>query len=681
MRRLIGLVLLLGWVLCLPAGAESFEFVDREIPEILYAMSLCKGMTVICDDTVRGKADFRFNGDGFDQAFDSFLLRNRLYAEKRENGWTVSKVRIESKAVDGDVLFRLDACDVSLLNVLEKLSVKTGIGITYDPLPEISVNVHTPFCSPAELFQSLVNLAAGYELKKNSHESEDGASESELNKEKSGVFYHVARLTGRENQTAGSGRVEFYRKGETWECNVQNASCGYALEKLFNMAQKKYSFISGTDGKIVRASLSGKTFDQMVSILCGQSGCEYTLCEDVYLISALKNAREKLIKESKRWIFQKLNNLNKEEFAAMFARRFGDVEYVVLKDNSGILFLGDGELAEDVADFCSGCDVAVKSRLVQLKYLRFRDFFANLPPCVDKAFVKDSGKGDSFYFTGSDESYAKLLQCLEETDVPASSITYDLLIMQYQKSENDDWTVNYGIERIAPGDRNGMTCGLGTVLNLNLDVVNSFGLKFAGNLEAAISETRAHVFADTTLNGVSGSTINFQNTNTYRYRDNNLDPDTGKPVYSGVTREIVSGLKLEVTGTVTGNGMITSKITASVSRQGADTSSKTGNPPPSSEKVITTEVSSRSGQPVILSGLVQTEESESQSRMPLVSRIPLIGWLFKGQVKSKEQTELVIYLVPKVNGFAEPLEMEKDEMDLKRIKRCYREFVNGNRQV
>ncbi len=668
MRRLTGFVLLLTWMFLFPAGAESFEFVDRDIPEILYAVSLCKNVTVICDDTVRGKADFRFAGENFEKAFDSFLLRNRLYAQKAEDGWIVSKVKIELKAVDDDVLFKLDACDVPLLNVLEKVSVKTGIGITYDPLPEIAVNVHTPFCSAAELFQSLVNLASGYELKKGS-----GKNESD--------FFHVARVVGRENQIVNSGRAEFVRNGESWDCNVQNASCGYALERLFTMAQKKYSFISGTEGKIVRASLRGKSFEEMVQILCGQSGCQFNLCGDVYLISGSKNSRENLIKESKKWIFQKLNNLNRDEFASIFGKRFGEVEYVMLKDNSGFMFLGDEVLRKEIEDFCKGCDVAVKSSLVQLKYLRFKDFYSNLPPSVDKSLVKDSGKGDSFYFTGNEEAFRKLKEVLGELDVPASSITYDLLIMQYQKSQNDDWTINYGADKLFLGDRNGLTAGLGSVLNLNIDVVSSFGLKFAGNLEAAINETRAHVFADTTLNGVSGSTINFQNTNTYRYRDNNLDPDTGKPVYSGVTREIVSGLKLEVTGTVTGNGMITSKITASVSRQGADTSSKTGNPPPSSEKIITTEVSSKSGQPVILSGLVQTEESESQSRFPVMSRIPVLGWLFKSRVKAKEQTELVIYLVPKVNGLVEMPEMERDKTRLMRIRRCYKEFVDGNQQI
>ena len=213
------------------------------------------------------------------------------------------------------------------------------------------------------------------------------------------------------------------------------------------------------------------------------------------------------------------------------------------------------------------------------------------------------------------------------------------------------------------------------MMDLSLDVVGVFGLHFAAELQAQINESRAQVFADTTLNGVSGSTISFQNTNTYRYRDNNLDPETGKPVYSGVTKEIASGLKLEVTGTVTGDGMITSKITASMSRQGKDLSSSTGNPPPTSEKVITTEVRARSGEAVVLSGLIQNEENESQSRVPFLSKIPLLGLLFKAKAKSSEKTELVIYLVPSAETKVKKTEKEIASYEKDEMLRLYREFV------
>ena len=204
------------------------------------------------------------------------------------------------------------------------------------------------------------------------------------------------------------------------------------------------------------------------------------------------------------------------------------------------------------------------------------------------------------------------------------------------------------------GDRNDFGVKLGNVLNLNLNVISAFGLDFAVQLQTSIEENKTSVFADTTLHGVAGKQINFQNTNTYRYRDNNLDPSTGKPVYSGVTKEIVSGLKLEVVGFVSGDGMITSTVKTSVTRQGIDTSSSTGNPPPTSEKMVTTEVCGKSGEPIVISGLVQNTSSSGSSGVPLISKVPVLGKGFKRTENIQEKTQMVIYLVPHIETYDSP---------------------------
>jgi type II secretory pathway component GspD/PulD (secretin) len=194
-----------------------------------------------------------------------------------------------------------------------------------------------------------------------------------------------------------------------------------------------------------------------------------------------------------------------------------------------------------------------------------------------------------------------------------------------------------------------VTGQLGNLLNLNFDIITVFGYQFAAKLNVAIADNQANVFADTTLFGLSGQEIKFQNTSTYRYRDSNIDPETGRPIYSGITREIVSGLVLEIKGWVSGDGMITTTVTASVSKRGADVSSVIGNPPPTSEKVLTTQVRARSGETVVLSGLRQNDTTLIEQRIPLLSKIPVLGWFFKSKNNTAENTQMIIYLVPHVD--------------------------------
>ena len=137
------------------------------------------------------------------------------------------------------------------------------------------------------------------------------------------------------------------------------------------------------------------------------------------------------------------------------------------------------------------------------------------------------------YFKGTEEAYKALCSQLELCDRPVVRLSYDLLILQYDETLQNDWASSFGAKTLNAGDRHGASAVLGSVMGLNLNVVTSFGLSFAAELQASIEENRTRVYADTTLHGVSGREIHFQNTNTYRYRDNNVDPETGKPLYSG----------------------------------------------------------------------------------------------------------------------------------------------------
>ena len=299
--------------------------------------------------------------------------------------------------------------------------------------------------------------------------------------------------------------------------------------------------------------------------------------------------------------------------------------------------------------------------LVELKYIRPDEFVKYLPPGVDKGSLFFADDNSSVFFKGTEAAYLSLCEQLKICDRPVVRVSYDLLILQYEEGSENTWNPNFSARRIAVGDRNDFGVKLGSVLNLNLNVVSAFGLDFAAQLQTSIEENKTTVFADTTIHGVAGKQINFQNTNTYRYRDNNLDPSTGKPVYSGITKEIVSGLKLEVVGFVSGDGMITSTVKASVTRQGLDTSSSTGNPPPTSEKIVTTEVCGKSGEPIVISGLIQNSDSVSQNGIPLASKIPFVGNLFKSKEKITEHSQMVIYLIPHIEDYSEELEVPEKE--------------------
>lgn len=648
---------------------ESYDFVNQEISEILFSISNYRGFPITADDSVSGKADFRFAGGDFDEAFEAFLRSSRLYVEKNEKEWVVSRMRFLRNA-SGE--FAVDACDVSPALLLEKAGINLGIFIAHDGLPGIKISVHTGFCLSNEIVERIISLCPGFEIEK--------ISDNKLK-----IVRSERRSLNSQNEIY-SEKCDFTKcESGKWSCDIQNAILMRSVEKLCALTGKQFVFISGGEGKIARSKVFEKDINELVSLICLQAGCEVVETDDIFYIAPMKDSRNRLSSAARKWNEKKLKFAKAENIVSALEKRFPAMEtFSALGNSNMILFRCDENELNAANDFIDALDTAENVHIVNLKFLKTKDFLDHIPPFIEKNWITDLGNGNSFYFTGSEENFLRLEAALPEFDRPVATITYDLLIMQYQQSDGSDWTPSFKAERIHLGDRTGLDASLGSVLDLSLDVVGAFGLTFAANLQAAITEAKAKVFADTTLHGLSGSTINFQNVNTYRYRDNNLDPKTGKPIYSGVTKEISSGLKLEVTGFVSGDGMITSKITASVSRQGEDTSSITGNPPPTSEKVVTTEVRCRSGEPVILSGLSQEEESFTGSRTPLISKIPLLGWLFKSRTKVKEKTELVIYLVPNADIWGEKSENENfvENLDVKAEKqRLYEKYIRQNQEA
>lgn len=626
------LMVLCGFVM-IPLWAQvqkySWDFSDCEIRDILFAVSLDTGFSIVADDTVKGTGTFKFVGDDFEKAFDSFLATSRLYVSKNDGLWTVSRCRVE---VEND-LISLDVFDLSPSQILDKISVVVEKPISFDSLPNNHLTMHFRNLNEIELLEKICMYFSGYQV----NESESG--------------YHFSKKNNSRIEDFSDSDIVFeFEENDGVFVDVRNGKFSEVINKFFEFigTTEKVSFclLSNGEGKIARSTFVAKNFDDALVKICEQNGFARVLVDGIYYIVSSKNSREKLVTERQNWCKYKLNYLKAENFVSFVNKKVGSFEYVVLPDEFSVLFKVSEMEDAEIKDLINHVDIKTETYLLTLKYITPAELIKFLPPSVDKNSIFVADDNSCVYFKGTEEAYKNVCKEISLCDRPVQRISYDLLILQYDESFDNQWNPNFKIEPVKLGNRNNLGFQLGSVLNLNLDVISTFGLKFAASLQASIEENDTQVFADTTLHGVSGKKINFQNTNTYRYRDNNIDPETGKPIFSGVTREIVSGIKIDILGRVSGDGMITSSVTASVTRQGVDTSASTGNPPPTTEKIVTTEVCGKSGEVVVLSGLIQNSESEIQSRTPVVSKIPILGNLFKKKEKILEKSQMIIYLVP-----------------------------------
>ena len=113
---------------------------------------------------------------------------------------------------------------------------------------------------------------------------------------------------------------------------------------------------------------------------------------------------------------------------------------------------------------------------------------------------------------------------------------------------------------------------------------------------------------------------------------------------------ITVGTVLSITPQVSRDGLITLDITPAVSRLVRMEESGTGitTAPVIDIRQASSIVRVRDGATIVMGGLVQDSEATTRRKVPLLGSIPLIGKAFTGKYESKERTELVFFLTPRV---------------------------------
>lgn len=601
----------------------SWDFSECEIKDILYALSLDTGLSIVADDTVTGKTDFRFSGDDFDKAFDSFLRASRVYVTKEDKVWTVSRIQI----VKDEEKLRLDSFDVKPSQIIEKLSESLQENITFEQMNMSEISVHLESPDTENLLQNLVKFIPGFVLEKTPYGFH--FSKENTRKERDGVSDFLVTVLGEKN------KIE-----------IKSGVFSKVCEQLFMKNGKSFCISGNADVKACRTSFETDSFVSALKLLCDQNNFSFTEKDGIFYVFPKEDKKNSFLYGERHWVFFSLRYVAPEKFLVSFSVRFRNLETVFSESATGFWAKATDVEIEEILKFIEESDIQKNTYLIQLKNVKADEFIKRLPPSIDKNSVCEADGNSCLYFSGTEDSYKRVISELEIYDRPQKKIKYDLLIVQYVDTDDNQWISGFKVKTVQKGDRTGFSAQIGSVMSLNMNVLSAFGIDFAASLQSSLSQNKSRIFADTTLHGTAGKEINFTNTNTYRYRDNNLDPETGKPVYTGVTREIVSGLKLDIKPWVGEDGLITTQVKASVTRRGTDSSSLTGNPPPTSEKIVTTEVCGKSGEPVVLSGLIQNSETDEIIRTPFLSRLPLIGKFFRTEKNTNEKSQMVIYLVP-----------------------------------
>jgi type IV pilus assembly protein PilQ len=107
-----------------------------------------------------------------------------------------------------------------------------------------------------------------------------------------------------------------------------------------------------------------------------------------------------------------------------------------------------------------------------------------------------------------------------------------------------------------------------------------------------------------------------------------------------------AALTLKVTPQITAANTVIMQI--SIENASPDFSRAIGGIPPINTQRANTQVLVSDGQTTVIGGIYVSQEQASNDRTPVLSRIPLLGWLFKRDTLNDQSTELLIFITPRI---------------------------------
>jgi general secretion pathway protein D len=127
-------------------------------------------------------------------------------------------------------------------------------------------------------------------------------------------------------------------------------------------------------------------------------------------------------------------------------------------------------------------------------------------------------------------------------------------------------------------------------------------------------------------------------------RDENTS--TGTTGYSNYEFKEV-GVKLKITPQINQERFVRLKIEQEVSQV---LSFDEAGQPRTFKRIANTVVRIKDGQTVVIGGLIDSKDNRTNYRVPLLSRVPILGYLFRSKTNSQDKKNLYIFLTPRIQA-------------------------------
>jgi len=260
-------------------------------------------------------------------------------------------------------------------------------------------------------------------------------------------------------------------------------------------------------------------------------------------------------------------------------------------------------------------------------------------------------KANSLLVRANRQDFELVQSVVQQIDIRPAQVLIEVLIIEARRDRSFSFGVNASVkDKHITGTENTtigaeLSSGKGGLGDFTLHVMGISGLDIDATITAAVGRGDIHVVSrpivltanDEQAEVIVGSQRPF------------VQVSRALPTSDAVRDQIVQykdvGTKLSVRPTISVDGTVQLHVTQEVSNATAETQF---NAPVISTRSIRTDLLVQDGQTIVLGGLTDHQRDVQSQGIPLLSAIPFIGGLFGRQARNTTETELFIFLTPRV---------------------------------
>lgn len=261
--------------------------------------------------------------------------------------------------------------------------------------------------------------------------------------------------------------------------------------------------------------------------------------------------------------------------------------------------------------------------------------------------------------------YRVIENILNRLDVMPRQVLIEVIIAEISLDESTELGVEWSYKNISAVHRSTVSVGKGAAAA-------------EGGLKYLIEKTDRWTHALSAL--ASENKVNILSSPSVLASDNTeatINISTEVPVvsstYTVTESDLVStniqyrstGVILTVTPHINENGLVSMEIRQEVSDQSENVQAGGESYPSFFERSVATTLTVKHNQTIVMGGLIKENKSDGRSGVPVLNRIPILGFLFGKKSASINKTELIILITPQVITSLEDVDAITEEFKKK----------------